>query len=170
MDIERKQNKAKIIAACAVLAAVAILYIVTTVRAHNAAAPSATNTTTTSQTTDTAAASSGSAATNSTPGTASSTYKSGTYSASASYRTPESTESIKISLTVENDTVTSSSVQQVASDRESAEYQASFKQNYQSYVVGKKLSDIQLSHVSGSSLTSNGFNAALEQIKSQAQS
>jgi len=37
-------------------------------------------------------------------------------------------------------------------------------------VIGKNIADVQLSRVSGSSLTPEGFNNALATIKSQAQS
>lgn len=96
-------------------------------------------------------------------------YKDGTYTASGSYRTPASIETIQVSLTISGGTVSKASVQQNPTNQDSAAYQEAFQQSYQPYVVGKKLSDIYLSRVSGSSLTSIGFNQALDQIKSQAQ-
>ena len=97
-----------------------------------------------------------------------STYKDGTYTASSSYQTPGGQEDITVKLSLANGAVTGTTISQAANNRESEQYQGSFKQNYSSYVVGKKLSDINLSRVSGSSLTSDGFNQALDQIMSQA--
>ena len=44
-----------------------------------------------------------------------------------------------------------------------------FIDGYKSLVVGKDISSISLNRVSGSSLTSQGFNSAIQKIKSQAQ-
>lgn len=97
-------------------------------------------------------------------------YKDGTYTASGSYRTPESVETINVSITISSNVVTTSSVAGNAVERVSAAYISDFENSYKRYVTGKKLSDIQLSRVSGSSLTSNGFNAALIKIKAEAAS
>ena len=98
----------------------------------------------------------------------SSRYKDGSYSAVDSYNSPGGREAITVTVAVIQDAVMSTSIQQNADNRTSSKYQSMFKTNYSSQVVGKKLSDVQLSRVSGSSLTSGGFNAALEQIKLQA--
>jgi uncharacterized protein with FMN-binding domain len=103
------------------------------------------------------------------PGAQASGYKDGTYAATDSYVSPGGTEHIDVTLTIQNGTVTASKVHQDANNHDSAQYQSFFAGDYKSEVIGKKLNDIQLSRVSGSSLTSEGFNAALEQIKSQAQ-
>ena len=50
------------------------------------------------------------------------------------------------------------------------EYQDDFVGGYKSQVVGKSIAEIQLGKVSGSSLTSRGFNEALDQIRNQAKS
>lgn len=97
------------------------------------------------------------------------TYKDGTYSAKASYRTPEGTESISVTVAVKDDTISDVSISQSTNDREAAEYQAMFKSGYKTLVVGKKLEGLNLSNVSGSSLTPEGFNDALQEIRNQAQ-
>ncbi|MHD0330680.1 hypothetical protein ACY18M_17150, partial [Proteus mirabilis] len=51
---------------------------------------------------------------------------------------------------------------------ESREYQAKFASGFKTLVVGKKIDEVSLSRVAGSSLTSGGFNAALADIESQA--
>lgn len=102
------------------------------------------------------------------PAEAAADYTDGTYKATGSYRTPESTETIDVTITVQNSVVTSSSVAQVPQDRSSEYYQNDFAKNYKTYVEGRSLDTINLSRVSGSSLTSGGFNKALAEIKKQA--
>lgn len=163
-DQPASNNKAKIIAACVVIAAIAIIYIMAAVLAKDTdTAASATSGTAVSEAAPETAADSTAAA-------ASGSYRDGTYSASGSYRTPETTETIDVTLTVKDGVVTASSVRQTPQDRQSEEYQASFRNNYKPLVVGKSLDEINLSRVSGSSLTSIGFNKALEQIKTDAES
>lgn len=95
-------------------------------------------------------------------------YKDGTYTASGSYRTPQSTETVQVTLTVAGDTVTAAEFSAEPETSQSAEYQSAFRSGYKSQVVGKKLSDIDLTRVSGSSLTPIGFNAAVDDIQDQA--
>lgn len=97
------------------------------------------------------------------------TYKPGTYNATGHYTSPGGNQSITISLSVAADgTVTDTTATSGAIDRESDEWQGRFINGYKQQVVGKKISDIQLSRVSGSSLTSQGFNEAVDQISQQA--
>jgi len=96
------------------------------------------------------------------------TYKDGTYTATGSYDSPGGNESITVTVTLANDTVTATSATSGANDPEAHEYQDQFISNYKQLVVGKKISDISLSRVSGSSLTSQGFNSAIQKIESQA--
>lgn len=104
-----------------------------------------------------------------TPTTASvSPYKDGTYTATDSYQTPESVESIAVTLSLKNGIVTDSSILTSSHARESGRYQSSFAGSYKQYVIGKSIKNLSLSRVSGSSLTSSGFNAALAQIRNQA--
>lgn len=98
----------------------------------------------------------------------SSGYKNGTYTASGSYRSPGGNEEIDVTITISDGVVTESSVTPLAASRESMEYQDDFVGGYKSQVVGKSIADIQLGKISGSSLTSRGFNEALDQIRNQA--
>jgi uncharacterized protein with FMN-binding domain len=100
--------------------------------------------------------------------TTQSSYKDGTYSATGSYRTPETTESLAVSLTLKQGVVTDANVSGKPQAHETEEYQAQFLSGYKPLVVGKKLNDINLSNVSGSSLTPKGFNDAVSKIKTQA--
>jgi hypothetical protein len=96
-------------------------------------------------------------------------YNDGTYQASGSYSTPGGTESIGVSITITNDTVSATSATNEATGRDSMSYVEDFIGSYSSFVVGRKLDDIQLGVVAGSSLTPHGFNQALESIKQQAE-
>jgi hypothetical protein len=95
-------------------------------------------------------------------------YKNGTYTASGSYTTPESTETISVTVTLSNDTVSDVSINGSPQAHESQQYQELFKEGYKSLVVGKNINSISLSRVSGSSLTSRGFNDAIAQIENEA--
>lgn len=95
-------------------------------------------------------------------------YNDGTYKATSSYRTPESTEAIDVSITVAHNIITDVSIDQVARKRDSEFYQEQFAANYKSEVVGKNINEVNLSRVAGSSLTSSGFNDALDVIKQDA--
>jgi len=100
--------------------------------------------------------------------TASGTYKDGEYEATGQYATPESVETIDVTLTIAGDTVTAVKVTGDPQAAESKRYQGEFIGGIQSEVVGKKLDEISVSKVAGSSLTSGGFNKAVDSIKSEA--
>ncbi len=100
--------------------------------------------------------------------TAPSVYKNGTYSSDGLYNSPGGVQSIGVSVTIQNDVVTAAVVTDQATDGDSDAYQQMFIQGYKSYVVGKKVGNIYLSSVSGASLTSQGFNNALDKIKNKA--
>lgn len=97
-------------------------------------------------------------------------YKDGTYTADGSYKIPEEgkSESISVSLTLKGGVVTDSTIKQEAVDHKSVLYQEVFAQGYKEFVVGKKIDEIKVDVVSGSSLTSIGFNEAVSKIKTQA--
>lgn len=95
-------------------------------------------------------------------------YSDGEYTAEGSYQTPESTETISVTLTVESDVVTAVEVTGDPQRRESEQYQSEFIGGIDELVVGKSLDEIDVDRVAGSSLTSNGFNAAVEEIRTDA--
>lgn len=98
------------------------------------------------------------------------TYNDGSYTAGGTYRSPGGNESIEVSVTLKDGSVVSTKATSKATGREGEEYQQKFISSYATLVVGKSLDSINLSRVSGSSLTSQGFNSALTQIKAQAKS
>lgn len=110
-------------------------------------------------------ASSGSAT--SEPG-GSGSYADGTYSAKGSYATPESVETVDVTVTLENSVITAVEVVGDPQAAESRHYQSEFIGGISAEVEGKNIDDISVSRVAGSSLTSGGFNEAIEAIKSEA--
>jgi len=107
-------------------------------------------------------------ASSSTPTGTATNYKDGTYSATGSYSTPGGRESIGLTVTIANGVITSTSLDVNSRSGESRSYQRDFAAGYKSLVVGKNVNDVSLSRVAGASLTTNGFETALEQIKSDA--
>lgn len=95
-------------------------------------------------------------------------HKNGTYSATGSYDSPGGQDQLGVTVTLANDIITKVSITPGAGDNISEKYQNMFISGYKKYVVGKNIADVNLSKVSGSSLTPIGFNDALAQIKSQA--
>jgi len=98
-------------------------------------------------------------------------YEDGTFQATADYQSPNGTETIDVTLTLEGDTVTDVVVEgaSVNPSPEVERYQGEFEDGIAAEVVGKKLDDLSVDRVGGSSLTSGGFNEAVEQIKKKAQ-
>ncbi|OAN37915.1 FMN-binding protein [Microbacterium sp. H83] len=99
---------------------------------------------------------------------ASGDYADGTYTADGSYQTPETVETITVTLTVADGVVSEVEVTGDPQARETEQYQGQFIDGISDEVVGKSLDDIEVSRVAGSSLTSGGFNEAVESIKEQA--
>lgn len=97
-----------------------------------------------------------------------SSYENGTYSATGSYISPGGRESIELTVTITDGIITSTQIKNNATAADSKEYQEIFADNYKSQVVGKSVDEVSLSRVAGSSLTSTGFNNALDQIKDDA--
>lgn len=95
-------------------------------------------------------------------------YANGTYSAVGNYTTPGGTDSIGLTVTLENGVIVSTELEQHATSGNSAQFQGQFASGYADLVVGKDIDEVRLSRVAGSSLTSNGFNEALEEIKEEA--
>lgn len=97
-------------------------------------------------------------------------YKNGTYEATGNYTSPGGDEEIKVSITLSNGVITDASVTPMATRPNSVEFQGKFKDNFKPLVVGKKIDEVSLMKVSGSSLTPKGFNEALTEIKAEAKS
>ena len=103
-----------------------------------------------------------------TTNSAQSDYKNGTYTASATYQTPEEPESLEITVTLDNNVVTDAIFNGQARDKTSREMQALFAEGFKEQVVGKPIDEIALTVVNGSSLTPKGFMDALQKVKQEA--
>jgi uncharacterized protein with FMN-binding domain len=101
-------------------------------------------------------------------GSSSGVYADGTYEATGQYSTPESVETVDVTVTIADDTVTDVEVTGDPQAAESRRYQSEFIGGIKDEVVGKKVDEISVSKVAGSSLTSGGFMKALDSIKSEA--
>jgi hypothetical protein len=94
------------------------------------------------------------------------TYKDGSYSAVGTFTAPGVTNHLNVSITVANDVVIDSSVTVPAgTDPTSRNYDNNFIANYKPYVTSKPLAGLNLSKIASASLTPNGFNDALAQIR-----
>jgi uncharacterized protein with FMN-binding domain len=95
-------------------------------------------------------------------------YTDGTYSADATYQSPSGTHTISVELTIADDTVTAVEVSGDATEGEAGTHQQRFIAAISDEVVGQDISTLSVSRVAGASLTSDGFTAALDEIRSQA--
>lgn len=163
----------KIISFTVVIAVIVLLTVAASAlkKEENATAsvPSDSNTVLTDTTTTAASDNTSQTTTPATTDVSGVAYKDGTYSSSDSYSSPGGTEDITVKITVASNKITAVSVTQKANNHESEEYQSDFQSGYKSKVVGKALSTLELSRVSGASLTTKGFNDALDAIRSQAE-
>ena len=93
--------------------------------------------------------------------------KDGTYEATGEYTSPAGPEVVPIKLTLKNGVIESIEFNQQVTNPGSIKFQGMFKEGYQALVVGKKISEVKLDKVSGSSLTPKGFNDAIQKIITQ---
>lgn len=95
-------------------------------------------------------------------------YADGSFTADGSYQTPETVEQISVTLTLDAGVITDVEVTGDPQARETEQYQGQFIDGIAEEVVGVAIDDLNVSRVAGSSLTSGGFNAAVDEIKDQA--
>lgn len=99
-----------------------------------------------------------------------SVYADGEYFAEGEYISPGGEERLPVTLTLEDGVITEAEVTVSSENPMSQNFQTMFVENYKSQVIGKKIDEVELDKVSGSSLAPIGFNDAVEQIKEQATS
>ncbi len=95
-------------------------------------------------------------------------YKDGIYSATGSYMSPGGKDDIDVTVTLKDNIITDTTAIAKPGDDVSKKFMKEFTDNYKSLVVGKSITSVRLDKVSGSSLTSIGFNDAISKIKQQA--
>lgn len=95
-------------------------------------------------------------------------YADGTYTADGGYTAPSGPETITVQITLADDVVTDVVVTPHATEGNQALFQGKFASAIAAEVDGKDIDSLAVSRVGGSSLTSGGFNQALESIKAEA--
>lgn len=105
----------------------------------------------------------------SSPASSGSQYQDGTYSADGTYVSPNGTETVGVELTLGSGTVTGVNITPHPSNPNTRKFQGEFAGGIAAQIVGKSIDELNVSKVAGSSLTSGGFNQALEKIKAEAQ-
>ncbi|GAA3541667.1 hypothetical protein AFL01nite_25240 [Aeromicrobium flavum] len=94
----------------------------------------------------------------------------GDYEATGTYTSPDGqTQSIEVEVELAADgTITDLDADGQAESGNSEQYQGKFESGIDAKVEGRKITELDIDKVSGSSLTSGGFNDAIEQIIGQA--
>ncbi|MEA5456082.1 FMN-binding protein [Sinomonas sp. JGH33] len=95
-------------------------------------------------------------------------YRDGTYSADGHYTSPNGPETVGVTLTLQSGVVTDVQITEHPTSANTRLFQNHFASGIKDVVVGKKLDDIKVGIVSGSSLTGQGFNDAVSAIKGEA--
>jgi uncharacterized protein with FMN-binding domain len=101
-------------------------------------------------------------------GSGGSTYKDGTYTEDGTYESPAGLARITVKVTLAKDIVTAINVNGHATDATAKSYQGAFDSGIAGKVVGKKIDSLNVTVVSGSSLTSGGFDEAIKKIEASA--
>lgn len=103
-------------------------------------------------------------------GAGTSRYADGIYQATGPYQSPGGSESIDVEIALKDDIVTAVEIAISNADNASARrHENEFREVIGGLVVGRSLDTLEeFSRVGGSSLTSAGFNKAIEQIKAEA--
>lgn len=97
-------------------------------------------------------------------------YTAGEYTAEGSYSTPGGTEKLKVSVTLEADgTLADVTVTPEGVSPNSKQFQGQFAEGIGAVAIGKNIATLSVDKVAGSSLSSGGFNSALEAIAESAQ-
>lgn len=96
------------------------------------------------------------------------TYADGTYTAEGEYATPDTVERIEVTITLTDNVIASVDVTGAPMRPETVRFQGQFVEGIADEVVGVAIDRINVKRVAGSSLTSGGFNKAVDAIKAQA--
>lgn len=98
------------------------------------------------------------------------TYKDGSYTAPGTYVSPGGVEHISVTLSLSKNVITTMKVITVEADPTATGYEGMFEGGISAATVGKNINTLNIGVVSGSSLTSMGFDMALAKIKADAKS
>lgn len=96
-------------------------------------------------------------------------FKDGVYESLGRYLTPGGNESIMVRVHVRGGVVTAASSQPEASSPTARQFQEQFRGAISDQVVARPLASLSVDVVAGASLTSTGFNDALNRIRAEAE-
>lgn len=97
------------------------------------------------------------------------TYADGTFDATGSYSNPSGQSTVSVEVTLgDAGIIKSVTVTPQATNATSKQFQTAFASGIADQIVGKKIDDLDVDKVAGSSLTHAGFNQAIETIKDDA--
>jgi uncharacterized protein with FMN-binding domain len=103
-----------------------------------------------------------------TPPPSGTSFKDGTYSELGRYTSPGGASAVAVTLTLKRGVVTAVKVVPKAENPTAAGYESQFASGVAAKVVGKPITALNVTVVSGSSLTSQGFDAAVAAIEAKA--
>jgi uncharacterized protein with FMN-binding domain len=95
-------------------------------------------------------------------------YADGSYSAEGEYVSPAGPSTVLVEITIQNDSIAAVTVTPEQTDPTAKGFQTQFANGIADVIVGRDIDILDVSRVGGSSLTSGGFNDALEKIKAEA--
>lgn len=101
-------------------------------------------------------------------GSSSGQLKDGSYTATGHYQSPGGDSAVEVTVTLKSGTISAVKVVPKAADPTAQQYEAQFASGISGVAVGKKIDGLQVGAVSGSSLTSQGFEKALAEIRTEA--
>ena len=116
----------------------------------------------------TGCADSGATAGGSPSGDTSASYADGSYQANGTYTSPNGSENIIVAVTLEDDIVTEVDVTTNPNNPTTEFYQSAFAEGIAAEAVGVDIDLLDVTRVSGSSLTSGGLREAIASIKADA--
>lgn len=94
--------------------------------------------------------------------------KDGSYSADGDYQSPGGLSRIGVTVTLQGGVISAVKVVPKAEDGTARQYESQFASGISGVAVGKKIEGLKVGAVSGSSLTSQGFEKALQSIEEEA--
>lgn len=95
-------------------------------------------------------------------------YADGSYTAEGDYVSPAGPSKVTVEITLADDIVTAVTVTPLSTDSTAKGFQTQFADGIAAVVEGQDIDTLSVSRVGGSSLTSGGFNDAIEKIKAEA--
>ncbi|MGN6446839.1 FMN-binding protein [Amnibacterium sp.] len=103
-----------------------------------------------------------------TPAASIGTLKDGHYTALGKYVSPGGASAVDVELTLRDGTVTELHVTPKAENPTAQQYESHFASGVGAQAVGRKITELNVTKVSGSSLTSQGFDDAIAAIEAEA--